>query len=148
MDNQISTSYNEIFTFIVNNENYGIKTHFIDSVEENIKKTTIPRTSGYIHQMITFRDDVIPVVNLGEFLFHTKNENDNAKLLVICNINNTKIAFEIDNTNAIIRLEHNQLFKNDNVLNTKDNVISDFIKLDSGKILGVLNLEKIMSMIG
>lgn len=148
MDNQISTSYNEIFTFIVNNENYGIKTHFIDSVEENIKKTTIPRTSGYIHQMITFRDDVIPVVNLGEFLFHTKNENDNAKLLVICNVNNTKIAFEIDSTNAIMRIEHNQIFKNDNVLNTKDNVISDFIKLDSGKILGILNLEKIMSMVG
>ena len=93
---------NEYLSFKVNNVNFAINSKYIDSIASTDNITDVPKSSMYIDGMISFRNRVIPAINLGEYLF-SKRDNCNNNLVIICNIKDKIVALRISSINFITK---------------------------------------------
>lgn len=134
----------DIFTFKVNGNYFGIDTQYIDSITATFTKTEVPSVSNNIKEMISYRDNIIPVVSLSNYLFKTNLDNTEQDLLVICNAACSKIAFEIDNVDNILKIEDDEIHKNTPLISNRAHMINGFIQMKDKSILSILDLNKIL----
>ena len=140
------TDSKESLAVKVNDCYFGVDTKYVSSVEENIVKHSTVDDIKYVHSMIQHRDNVIPVVSLDEYMFHTNSNNVDNKLLVICNILGINAAFEIDEAYTIIKCDTENIIPNNNILKTKDSIISHFLNVDN-KLIGLIEVTKIITTV-
>lgn len=119
--------------FYLNNEEYGINIAFTQEILRIKKKIMkIPNMPSYVEGIIELRGCVIPVVNLCiRFDFDNKEIGTDNKL-IIANINDTMVAFLVDDVLDIISFEESKMEKLD------DNIC----KLGKNSIKGIGRIEE------
>lgn len=91
------------------------------------------------------RDQTIPVINLGSYLFNTKTESDEKSLVIVCDVKDIKIAFRIDSIEQIERKDDDSMIEVDAMLASREYMLDGFI-LDQNKgIVQVLDVKAIYS---
>ena len=134
----------EVFSFRVNNNYFGVDTTIVDSISDEFKRTDAPCSSTLVKEMISYRNQVIPVVNLGDYLFgHTTYTEEAEPMLMICNIDDQKVAFEIDEPSGIIKMEDTYNCDVGKIIQNMAYMLDSYIVTKDKRILGVLNLDKL-----
>lgn len=135
----------EYMTFSINGTKFGINTNYIDNVGSAGKVTKIPNTDARVDGLMIQRDQTIPVINLGSYLFNTKNESNEKSLVIVCDVKGIKIAFRIESIGQIERREDDSMLEVDAMLANREYMLDGFI-LDSDKgIVQVLDVKAIYS---
>ncbi len=136
----------EVAIFRVDNEEYAFD---IDEVQEIIKYedvTPIPDVPDIVEGIMNLRGVVIPIILLAKRLGLKEQITDKTKIIV-CNLNDEKIGFIVDDINDILFVEDKYISKAksdeavfDEVINFDDRII---LKIKVRNLLDEELLEKI-----
>ena len=108
----------EIFAFEIDGKLVGIEIDKIDVVTRSYIMSDVPNKSDIIEHIISYRDDIITLLNLNKYLYN--NDDSDSDLVVICNIHdNNKLAFRICDSGRIIKIKRKHLHEIDAMI--KDN---------------------------
>lgn len=133
----------EIIEFTVDGVNYAINVikvkEIIDMPQNGITK--MPQSKKEMAGLILCRDEIIPVVNL-KYILNREKEEDLGPRLILCEFNQLKVAFNIDDIIGVHRIKWNEIRKPNDMFG--DSLAVGNIVLD-GNIIVMLDFEKIVT---
>ncbi|MCY6959359.1 chemotaxis protein [Clostridium brassicae] len=131
----------EILEFIVNNKHYAINVIKVKEVVDVDNLTKLPQTHPAIAGLILCRQEIITLVDLHYILDGKKHDFKKSKV-IICEFNNLKVAFNIDNITGVRRIKWDEIMKPDD-LSENSLVTGNIIFKD--RIVLLLDFEKIVT---
>lgn len=132
----------EIIEFVVNNTNYAINVvkvrEIIDMPESGITK--LPNPNKEIAGLILCRNEILTLVDLKYILSGSKASMTNK--VIICEFNNIKVAFNIDEILGVHRIKWSDIRKPDD-LSAASLSVGNILLGD--KVILMLDFEKIVT---
>lgn len=144
---QQSMDEDQLVTFTINTEEYGIRIMQVQEINRLADITTVPRAPYFVDGMTNLRGNVIPVINIRKLFDLEDREVDDRTRIIIVDIGGNKTGLRVDQVNEVLRLSKRDIEK------TPDIVISGGVnkymegvcKIDNGKrVVVLLNVGKIL----
>lgn len=133
----------EILEFTLGENHYGINVAKIREILQYQPVTPIPNAHYCVEGIFMPRDIMITVINLKESLgLHDKTEQG---LFIITNFNKLNIAFHVDKVVGIHRISWADIIKPDSTINAENNGVSTGVIKMEGKLIVILDFEKIVT---
>ncbi len=131
----------EILHFTVQGEHYAINVVKVKEILniDNISK--VPNAHPAVPGISLIRGDVITVIDMRMVLENIKNNDVEKSMTLVCEFNNMKVAFSIDEVLGISRITWQQILKPSEI--TSSSLVIGNINLNE-KILMMLDFEKIV----
>lgn len=131
----------EIFEFVINNKHYGINVVKVKEVIETDNLTQIPQSHPAIAGLVLYRNEIITLVNL-KYVLDGDSQVSKKNTIILCEFNNTKVAFNIDSMVGIHRMGWDKITRPDELCS--NTLVIGNIMLDN-KIIFLLDFEKIVT---
>lgn len=134
----------EILEFTIGENHYGINVAKVREILQYQQITPVPNAHPYIEGLFMPRDMIITVVDLARSLSlpSTVNPTD---MLIVTNFNNLNIAFHVHQVIGIHRVSWAEVNKPDRTVNSTENSAATGILKYEGKLIIILDFEKIVS---
>lgn len=147
MDSKIllenGTNELEILEFTIDGNSYGINVAKIREIIPYQAVTPVPNAHPSIEGIFMPRDVMITAIDLKNCL--QRGESDQNGLFIVTNFNKLDIAFHVQNVMGIHRVSWTEIIKPDATINnTEDGIATGIVKID-GKLIIILDFEKIVS---
>jgi purine-binding chemotaxis protein CheW len=136
----------QIITFKVAKENYGVEIQMVKEVLRQREITRLPKAPAFVKGVINLRGDVIPVIDLREkFGFEEEEYTDKTRVIVV-EVDQKSIGMIVDSVSHVVRLAESQIEPPPALVG---GVSSEFIrgvgKFDD-RLVVLLNINKILTM--
>lgn len=133
----------EVIEFVANNNKYAIN---VVKVKEIIEMpydtlTQLPDPKPEIAGLILCRDEIITLIDL-KYILTKRSTTKLGKKVIICEFNNIKVAFNIDDVVGVHRIGWDEIRKPDDL---SENSLSVGNILLQDKVLIMLDFEKIVT---
>ncbi len=133
-----------LLEFFVGNEDYGINIAKVNEIMTYREVTPMPSAPDGVEGVFMPRDKLITVVDLHKIL-GVDVPDGNSGLLIVCEFNQLDIAFHVTSVKGIQRISWSSIEKPPSVANnSKKGVATGIAKID-GRIIVILDFEKIIS---
>lgn len=133
----------EILEFSLAGNSYGINVAKIREIIPYQSITPVPNSHPSIEGIFMPRDTMITAIDLKNCL--GRGESDPNGLFIITNFNKLDIAFHVENVQGIHRVSWRDIIKPDATISTTDESVSTGIIKKEGKLIIILDFEKIVS---
>lgn len=133
----------EILEFSLAGNSYGINVAKIREIIPYQAITPVPNSHPSIEGIFMPRDTMITAIDLKNCL--GRGESDPNGLFIITNFNKLDIAFHVENVQGIHRVSWRDIIKPDATISTTDESVSTGIIKKEGKLIIILDFEKIVS---
>ncbi len=133
----------EVLEFTIAGNSYGINVAKIREIINYQPVTPIPNAHPSIEGIFMPRDTMITAVDLANCL--QLGEVKNGGLFIITNFNKLDVAFHVENVIGIHRVSWTQIMKPEATLSNSQEGISTGIVNINGKLIVILDFEKIVS---
>ncbi|MGN0588674.1 MAG: chemotaxis protein [Ruminiclostridium sp.] len=134
----------ELLEFFVGDKDYGINIAKVSEIMAYRPITPIPAAPPEIEGLFMPRDKIITVVDLHKVLGIPIPENTTT-LLIVCEFNGLDIAFHVSSVKGIQRINWGNIEKPPTVANNSQSGIATGIAKIDGRIIIILDFEKIIS---
>ena len=131
----------EVLKFRIGKKLYAINIIKVKEVVDCDNLTTIPDSHESVAGVILCRDEIIPLVDLVYILERKRIEKDIFKT-IICEFNEMKVAFNIDEVVGVQRIKWSDIIKPTGIVESSL-VIGNIIEND--KVILLLDFEKIVT---
>lgn len=147
MDSKIlmesGTNELEVLEFVVAGNSYGINVAKVKEIIQYQPVTTVPNSNLAIEGIFMPRDTMITAIDLRQCI--GRGTTEPGGLFIITNFNHLDIAFHVDQVIGIHRVSWSEIVKPNATVGSSDESISTgIIKID-GKLIIILDFEKIVS---
>ena len=133
----------EVLEFTLGNNSYGINVAKIKEIITYSPVTPVPNSHPSIEGIFMPRDTMITAIDLKNCL--GRGESEPKGLFIITNFNKLDIAFHVENVLGIHRVSWRDIIKPDATLSTTEESISTGIIKQGGKLIIILDFEKIVT---
>ncbi len=133
----------EVLEFTLGSNSYGINVAKIKEIITYEPVTPVPNSHPSIEGIFMPRDTMITAIDLKNCL--GRGESEPKGLFIITNFNKLDIAFHVDNVLGIHRVSWRDIIKPDATLSTTEESISTGIIKQDGKLIIILDFEKIVT---
>ncbi len=133
----------EILEFTLAGNSYGINVAKIREIIPYQTVTPVPNSHPSIEGIFMPRDTMITAIDLKNCL--GRGESSPNGLFIITNFNKLDIAFHVENVLGIHRVSWRDIIKPDATMSTTDGSVSTGIIKRDGKLIIILDFEKIVS---
>ena len=137
----------ELLEFIVGDQHYGINVAKIRELCPYQTPTPVPNSHEFIEGIFMPRDMLITVIDLSKALGMPKPGNTDGDMYIITNFNRLHTAFHVQKVVGIHRVSWEDIAKPDSTIGATGRGIATGIAKVDGKIIIVLDFEKIVSEI-
>lgn len=137
----------EILVFNVGNNYYGINVAKISEIIPYQKPTPIPNGHPCIEGIFMPRDTIFSIINLAKCLNFPEPEDCSKDMYIITNFNNLHTAFHVQGVQGINRVSWADIVTPDTTINSSDRAVATGIIKCDGKLIIILDFEKIVSEI-
>lgn len=137
----------EVLEFVLEGQHYGINVAKIREIIPYQEVTPVPNAHPSIEGIFMPRDTMITAISLRNCLQMREYNNDelNSSLFIVTNFNKLDIAFHVDAVMGIHRVSWNQIIKPGTTVSTSEDGISTGIIKINGKLIIILDFEKIVT---
>lgn len=137
----------EILEFKVGNNYYGINVAKIREIISYQTPTPIPNADPRIEGIFMPRDEIISIIDLAKVMNLQKKEDTLNDMYIVTNFNQLNTAFHVNAVLGIHRVSWSDIVKPDSTINTAgEGMATGIIRID-GKLIIILDFEKIVSEI-
>lgn len=137
----------EILEFKVGNNYYGINVAKIREIISYQTPTPIPNADPRIEGIFMPRDEIISIIDLAKVMNLQKKEDTLNDMYIVTNFNQLNTAFHVNAVLGIHRVSWSDIIKPDSTINTAgEGMATGIIRID-GKLIIILDFEKIVSEI-
>ena len=133
----------EVLEFTIAGNSYGINVAKIREIINYQQVTPVPNSHPSIEGIFMPRDTMITAVDLSNCL--QLGEAKPGGLFIVTNFNKLDIAFHVENVVGIHRVSWTQIMKPETTLSSVNEGISTGIVNINGKLIVILDFEKIVS---
>lgn len=137
----------ELLEFVVGTQHYGINVAKISELCPYQPPTLVPNAHEYIEGIFMPRERIITVINLARALGIPENQNTANDMYIITNFNRLHTAFHVQEVLGIHRVSWGDIVKPDTTISRGGQGIATGITKIDGKIVIVLDFEKIVTEI-
>ncbi len=137
----------ELLEFIVGNQRYGINVAKISELRPYEAPTLVPNAHEYVEGIFMPRDSIITVVDLSKALSVPLHPDRNSDMYIITQFNKIQVAFHVQEVLGINRISWQDISKPDQTINNGGNGVATGITKIDGRIIIILDFEKIMTEI-
>lgn len=137
----------EILEFQVDNNYYGINVAKIREILPYQPPTPIPNSDPRIEGIFMPREDIISVINLASVLNMNQTEDFKNDMFIVTNFNKLNTAFHVHSVAGIHRVSWSEIIKPDSTINADDEGMATGIIRIDGKLIIILDFEKIVTII-
>ena len=135
----------EILEFMIGNNHYGINVAKIKEIVPFNFVTPVPNANPSVEGIFMPRDLLITVIDLAKVINAAPSEEPSKDMFVITNFNKLNVAFHVHNVVGIHRVSWVDIITPDTTINTAENgIATGIIKID-GKLIVILDFERIVS---
>ncbi|MDD5949030.1 MAG: chemotaxis protein [Lachnospiraceae bacterium] len=134
----------EILEFKIGENHYGINVAKVREILQYQPITPVPNAHPYIEGLFMPRDAIITVVDLARSL-SLKSTTSPTDMLIITNFNSLNIAFHVHQVLGIHRVSWADVNKPDRTVNSTENSAATGILKYEGRLIIILDFEKIVS---
>lgn len=137
----------EVLEFMLEGQHYGINVAKIREIITYQNVTPVPNAHPSIEGIFMPRDRMITAISLRNCLQMREYQQDELEntLFIVTNFNKLDIAFHVDSVMGIHRVSWNQIIKPGTTVSTsEDGISTGIIKID-GKLIIILDFEKIVT---
>ena len=134
----------EILEFNVGNNSYGINVAKIREIINYQQVTPVPNSNAAVEGIFMPRDVVITVINLAKVL-NIPVQSASSDMMIITNFNRLDIAFHVNSVVGIHRVSWEDIIKPDATINSSDRSAATGIIKVNGKLVIILDFEKIVT---
>ncbi len=134
----------ELLEFFVGNEDYGINIAKVSEILTYRPVTPMPSAPEEIEGVFMPRDKLITVVDLHKVLGIPQPEGSEG-LLIVCEFNQLDIAFHVSTVKGIQRISWTNIEQPPTVANNSQKGVATGIAKIDGKIIIILDFEKIIA---
>ena len=135
----------EILEFRVADNYYGINVAKIREIISFQTPTPIPNADSRIEGIFMPRDEIISIIDLAECLHLPKPETPAGDMYIVTNFNKLNTAFHVNGVLGIHRVSWSDIVKPDSTINTAgEGMATGIVRID-GKLIIILDFEKIVS---
>ncbi len=135
----------EILEFTVAGNSYGINVAKIKEIIPYRKPTPIPNAHEFIEGIFMPRDQIITIVDLSKCLTGKSRTDVSNDMYIVTNFNQLNVGFHVDNVLGIDRISWADIAKPDATLENSGNGIATGILKHEGKLIVILDFEKIVT---
>lgn len=135
----------EILEFIIGGNYYGINVAKIREIIPYQKVTPVPNSHESIEGIFMPRDTMISVINLPKELGQKESANPMQDMMIITNFNNLNIAFHVQSVVGIHRVSWADIITPDKTINNDNSCVATGIVKINGKIIIILDFERIVA---
>lgn len=137
----------EILEFKVGNNYYGINVAKIREIISYQTPTPIPNADPRIEGIFMPRDEIISIIDLAKVMNLQTKEDTLNDMYIVTNFNQLNTAFHVNAVLGIHRVSWSDIIKPDSTINTAgEGMATGIIRID-GKLIIILDFEKIVSEI-
>jgi two-component system chemotaxis response regulator CheV len=133
----------EVVEFTLGDFSYGINVAKIKEIIPFQPVTPVPNSHPSIEGIFMPRDIMITAIDLKNCLGRGTSEEKG--LFIITNFNSLNIAFHVDSVRGIHRVSWRNIIKPDAAISTAEQSVSTGIIKQDGKLIIILDFEKIVS---
>ena len=124
----------QIVVFKIDDQSFGLSLESVEEVIHIVETSPIPQMSKYIHGIINFRGEIIPVVNIRVLFGIDDKEPELSDQLIITKTKSRKLAILVDSTQDVFNLNESDIIESDQILyNMK--YIKGVVKLENEMVL-------------
>ncbi len=135
----------QLVSFKIGDEEFGIDILKVQEIIRMTELTRVPNAPPYIEGIINLRGKVIPVIDLRSRLGMAPKEHDRKTRTVVVEVSGKVVGFVVDAMSEVLRIPRSVTEPPPSIVGGID---ADFItaigKLE-GKLLTLLDIEKILS---
>lgn len=135
----------EVLEFIIDGNFYGINVAKIREILPYHPVTPVPNSHPSIEGIFMPRDTMISVINLPKQLNLRESSYNKDDMMILTTFNNLDIAFHVHSVMGIRRVSWADIIKPDKTINTMETGIATGIIKIEGRIIIILDFEKIVS---
>jgi two-component system chemotaxis response regulator CheV len=133
----------EILEFTLAGNSYGINVAKIREIIQYQPVTHVPNAHPSIEGIFMPRDTMITAIDLKNCL--GRGESEPKGLFIVTNFNKLDIAFHVESVLGIHRVSWRNIIKPDVTISTPDESVATGIIKQDGKLIIILDFEKIVS---
>ena len=133
----------EILEFTLGSNSYGINVAKIREIITYEAVTPVPNSHPSIEGIFMPRDIMITAIDLKNCL--GRGVSEPAGLFILTNFNKLDLAFHVDSVQGIHRVSWRYIIKPDATISTTDESVSTGIIKQDGKLIIILDFEKIVT---
>ena len=137
----------ELLEFVVGTQHYGINVAKISELCPYVEPTLVPNAHEFIEGIFMPRERIITVINLAKALGISLREDRTGDMYIITNFNKLHTAFHVQEVLGIHRVSWEDIAKPDSTISRSGKGIATGITKIDGKIIIVLDFEKIVTEI-
>lgn len=137
----------ELLEFVVGTQHYGINVAKISELCPYQEPTMVPNAHEYIEGIFMPRERIITVINLAKALGIPSLAGSKEDMYIITNFNKLHTAFHVQQVLGIHRVSWKDIVKPDSTISGNGKGIATGITKIDGKIIIVLDFEKIVTEI-
>lgn len=135
----------EILEFMVAGHSYGINVAKIKEIIPYKTPTPIPNAHELIEGIFMPRDQIITIVNLAKCLAGVEKQDHSTDMYIVTNFNQLNVGFHVDSVAGIHRISWADIARPDATLENSGNGIATGILKYEGKLIVILDFEKIVT---
>lgn len=135
----------EVLEFMIGNNHYGINVAKIREIVPFSVVTPVPNTNPSVEGIFMPRDLLITVIDLAKVINVAPSENPTSDMFIITNFNKLNVAFHVHKVVGIHRVSWEDIITPDSTVSTADNGIATGIVKLNGKLIVILDFERIVS---
>ena len=145
---EAGTNEAELLVFMVKGKRFGVNVAKVREVLPIEGFTEIPKSHAAVDGLIDIREAVVPLVNLGRYLFDDYSEPDPQvqDSLVLLEFNNQQIAFRVQGIERIYRVSWKNMLPSPQ-LGKEATPVTSILRQDQG-LVPLLDFESICANIG
>lgn len=135
----------EVLEFTIGGNHYGINVAKVREIVPYNVVTPIPNSHRCVEGIFMPRDLMITVINLARVLNFPESEDPKSDMFIITNFNKLNVAFHVQKVIGIHRISWADIITPDKTVSTADTAIATGIVKIDGKLIIILDFERIVS---
>lgn len=145
MSQAVGLSNMKVIVFQLNQKEYAIPVHQIQSIEKVLHITRVPNTVHYVKGVINLRGVVTPIIDLRARFELEEEEYTESTRIIIVVLEDLEVGFIVDAANDVIDIPSHQIEPQPDVVGTEEaEFITGVAKIDK-RLLIIVDLEKILN---
>ena len=105
----LGTDVDQLITFIVEKENYGVNIQEVKEVIKIREITKLPKAPSFVKGVINLRGDVIPIIDFRDKFGLEQMEYTDMTRVIVVEVDNKSIGVVVDSVSHVIRISHDEI---------------------------------------
>ncbi|WP_201713420.1 chemotaxis protein CheW [Rossellomorea arthrocnemi] len=124
----------KVVVFHAGKEEYALPIENVVSIEKVEEVRAIPHLPSFVRGISKVRDELVPVLDLGDILYHTSADNISGMFLLVIHTETMQVGLVVKEAKEILEVPHESFTNVGLLAYSKTNYFSGIINLEDSMI--------------